>query len=75
MDTVGTGLLSIVGRLQSLSRRVLNVCYNRLWTSSCLFYEGCLLLRVSIIGGSAVSGRNLLSKLTSSVCRSVIVPR
>ena len=33
MDTVGTGLLSIVGRL-SLSRRVLNVCYNQLGASS-----------------------------------------
>ena len=33
MDTVGTGLLSVVGRL-SLSQRLLNVCYNRLVAST-----------------------------------------
>ena len=35
MVTVGTGLLSIVGRL-SLSQRLLNVCYNRFGASSFL---------------------------------------
>ena len=50
MDTVGTGLLSIVGRL-SLYRRVLNV-YATIGCGQvvCPFYGGCPLLRLSIIG-------------------------
>ena len=47
MDIVGTGLLSIVGRL-SLSRRVGNEYMLQSVQEACLFYGGCLLLRVSI---------------------------